>query len=163
MDDLSEFVEKAKALRSRIEESTAAAPTRAKEERHTHTGSSGTGPSNHQNGSAPVKKDTPSTASAFGGFKSGFLFENSCQKKPASRSKINTTKRPVTGGSVAEKSSGKDSPKNSADDIPFLKPKDGQTSKGMEFPEVQEAMKEAYPLLRSQGKTPSPLYLLSLS
>ena len=42
------------------------------------------------------------------------------------------------------------------DDIPFLKPKDRESLKGVEFPEVQEAMKEAYPLLRSQGKTSPP-------
>ena len=152
-------------MRSQIEEATTAVPARSEDERHKNAGSS---KSDRQSESTAVKKD--STAASFGGLKKGFLFasaERSDRKKPATRTTASSSSKPnasaadgksspktsAAEGSGAGKSS-RDSQRSSPDDIPFLKPKDGQRSKGMEFPEVQEAMKESYPFLRSQGEAP---------
>ena len=96
------------------------------------------------------KKET-----TFGGLKKGFLFASADKqgKKPAvktEREKQATTKMARPSGVSNSHASTKDS--SSSEDIPFIKPQVQGTAKGLEFPEVQEAMKEAYLLLRSQGK-----------
>ena len=84
------------------------------------------------NGAGKENKHTKEKPSSFGGFKSGFLFSGQ-KEKPS-----------VTPDPKTDRSKSRD------EDIPFVKP--NNTSKSsLEFPEVQEAMKSAFPLLATQG------------
>ena len=88
----------------------------------------------------------------FGGLKKGFLFASTNkQNKRTEKEKQATKMAGPSGVSNPHATTGtKDS--SSSDNIPFIKPQVQGTARGLEFPEVQEAMKEAYPLLRSQGE-----------
>ena len=80
----------------------------------------------------------------FGGFSKGFLISTPSSSIPKKHS-------PKDGASKQPSASVNREANSAADnDIPFLKPQDIET-KGPVFPEVQEAMKEAYPLLNTQG------------
>ena len=90
-----------------------------------------------------TKKKSDQQSPSFGGFKKGFLFSSS-----DSKSRVNKTQK----CSVSPSSSVKGTAANTQDsaDIPLIKPKQKDKS-NLEFPEVQEAMKESFPLLQSQG------------
>ena len=79
-------------------------------------------------------------ASSFGGFSKGFLLSSSNSKK----SQKTTSQSSRAASQAAAKDDG---------DIPFLRPSSAAAAetRGPVFPEVQEAMKEAYPLLNTQG------------
>ena len=83
--------------------------------------------------------------SSFGGFKKGFLVSSSdskCQVKKALPPQ-KTSALPDSTGQTTNTGS-----KN----IPLIKPKH-ETKSSLEFPEVQEAMKESFPFLQTQGKS----------
>lgn len=90
-------------------------------------------------------KETPAKATeSFGGFSKGFLLSNpaaSSDSTKASTSISHTKSEAVTHSSGSNLSDD--------GDIPFLKAK--RTAKGPVLPEVQEAMKEAYPLLNTES------------
>ena len=88
----------------------------------------------------------------FGGLKKGFLFASTNKQgnKKTEREKATKMVRPSGVSNPHATTGTKDS--SLPEDIPFIKPQVQGTAKGLEFPEVQEAMKEAYPLLRSQGE-----------
>ena len=106
---------------------------------------------------------------AFGGFAKGFLLSESSnsdkdisKSKPAPKSQSNTEeqvkKKYVSSLADADskglsvKSGSAQSSVSTDDNVPFLR-MNKKESKGPVFPEVQEAMKEAYPLLNTQGHT----------
>ena len=95
---------------------------------------------------AVSKKETVAAPkSSFGGFKKGFLVSSSDSKPQAKKAPPpSKRKAPVAASSAEEAASSK------ASDIPFIRPKDKAKS-SLEFPEVQQAMKEAFPLLQSKG------------
>ena len=102
-----------------------------------------------QMGIAKVKTAGDSkSSSSFGGFKKGFLVSSSdssksrAKREPPAPSKKKT---PVATSSAEEAGSKDES------DIPFIRPKEKAKS-SLEFPEVQQAMKEAFPLLQSKGE-----------
>ena len=88
-----------------------------------------------------------SSSSSFGGFKKGFLISSSDSSEPRAKRErpIPKKKTPVAASSAKERDSKKDK-----SDIPFIGPKDKARS-SLEFPEVQQATKEAFPLLQSKG------------
>ena len=88
----------------------------------------------------------------FGGLKKGFLFSSTNRQgnKKTEREKATKMARPSGVSNPHATTGTKDS--SLPEDIPFIKPQVQGTAKGLEFPEVQEAMKEAYPLLRSLGE-----------
>ena len=87
-----------------------------------------------------------SSSSSFGGFKKGFLISSLDSSEPRAKREPPTPKKktPVAASSAKEVDSKDES------DIPFIRPKDKARS-SLEFPEVQQAMKEAFPLLQSKG------------
>ena len=101
--------------------------------------------------SKPKVKHTVDSSSSFGGFKKGFLFASSdskhqVKKKPVSKSQKTSSSPTASQASTKTSAEG--------NDIPFIKPKDKDKDKSsLEFPEVQQAMKESFPLLQSQGIT----------
>ena len=93
------------------------------------------------------KKDESS--SGFGGFEKGFLFGGSGKKPKEPQGKVRSKAPPSGDGpSQSAATSGKKAPQPK-DDIPYLKPK--SKASGLELPEVQEAMKETFPFLQTQG------------
>ena len=101
------------------------------------------------------------TSQSFGGFAKGFLLSTPSGPSPSTRSHNSAGNSNPSQpdcdthkeGSTFTKSGTESSKSGLALDgdgnIPFLKPK--ATAKGPVFPEVQEAMKDAYPLLNTQG------------
>jgi len=117
--------------------------------------------------SSDVKRESQAPK-AFGGFMKGFLLSTPAKHSPDSHVPAGRSCRggkrnnEDVGSKVKEcgalQDSGKTgsaggSPLMSGDsDIPFLRGKQGAVgSKGPVIPEVQQAMKEAYPLLNTQG------------
>ena len=105
--------------------------------------------------SAESKKAQESISQPFGGFSKGFLLSTpkNGEAKPAKSSKkeADTSSHSDTNTHTAGGSSAKRDPSTESDsDMPFIKPQNTST-RGPVFPEVQEAMKEAYPLLNTQG------------
>ena len=105
----------------------------------------------------------------FGGFAKGFLLSESSnsgedigKSKPAPKSQSSTEKqvKKKSVSSLADadskglsvKTGSAQSSVSTDDNVPFLRMNKTE-SKGPVFPEVQEAMKEAYPLLNTQGHT----------
>ena len=82
--------------------------------------------------------------SSFGGFSKGFLLSTSSNEKKSRRKEKQTPQDSHTA-SLKKDTAADD------EDIPFLRPQTAKTT-GPVFPEVQEAMKEAYPLLDTQGR-----------
>ena len=143
LEDMSEELERVKALRSHKHKSG-----KPPQQHTSHTTSDVDSVSRqHQKAKSvlhtkPKLKDSVDSNTSFGGFKKGFLF-------PSSDSKSR-----VRGAPVSQKTSSPPTTtraQTKSDDIPFIKPKDKEKS-SLEFPEVQQAMKESFPLLQSQGK-----------
>ena len=95
----------------------------------------------------------------FGGFSKGFLLSGPTSSQRRQKSPPNTaTKEKATSAPqrVGETASSQRRPKveerqtDGDEDMPFLRQRDVR-DKGPVFPEVQEAMKEAYPLLNTEG------------
>ena len=155
LEDMSEELEKIKALRmqsKRVEQSdiiqsprqdTSLKPTVSV------NGSKSKQVTKERSQTARTKEKTSgSSKSSFGGFKKGFLVSSSDSKPQAKKTSPPSAKKktPVAANSAKEAGS-KDS------DIPFIRPKD-EAKSSLEFPEVQQAMKEAFPLLQSKGGYP---------
>ena len=148
LEDMSEELEKIKSLRTQnkgVKQSDTISPP---QDVSLKLAASANGSKNKQATKESIQtvrtkeKTSSSSKSSFGGFKKGFLVSSS-DSKPQVKKAAPTKKTPAVSPSAAGASS-KDS------DIPFIKPKDkGKSS--LEFPEVQEAMKEAFPLLQSKG------------
>ena len=154
LEDMSEYLEKAKELKSKLDnQETVVAETLAPKQ-SCATKQNGTAPSELNSSVKGVAAKKDAAAETFGGLKKGFLFgsvEKQGGRKPAQ--KTEGKKLTPTAGVASSKRTDKGTTgSSSSDDIPFIKPQDGAKSKGLEFPEVQEAMKESYPLLRSQGE-----------
>lgn len=124
---------------------------------------------------------------AFGGFMKGFLLSPPAKNSPSPASRAPASRGSNSNGADVESEvkerdvhqpsrktgSTSGSPSVSGEsDIPFLRAKPGAAeSKGPVIPEVQQAMREAYPLLNTQGGHPltgdlstyplSPSYVLS--
>lgn len=102
------------------------------------------GTSDGKVGSTKMKHHGDSSSS-FGGFKKGFLVSSSdskCQIKKA---------LPPQKASAPPNSTGQTTNADSKN-IPLIKPKH-EIKSSLEFPEVQEAMKESFPFLQTQGVT----------
>lgn len=127
LEDLTEAVQRARALRTQPQRR---GETRAGDNRAAKDGVK----------KRTQPKETPAKAAeSFGGFSKGFLLSN-----PAGST------RPSTGvQSLAKTPPTPERDLSDDGDIPFLKAK--TTAKGPVLPEVQEAMKEAYPLLNTEG------------
>ena len=147
LEDMTEYVEKAKALRAKKEGNLKAKPNGTAANKPTNeplTTTSAPAPSKASDGR--TKKDTPSS---FGGFKKGFLFSNPEKKSGKETAQKQTSSKPrnessskATHGNVSE----------TAEDIPFIRAhSSGSGTKGLELPEVQEAMKNKFPFLQTQG------------
>ena len=104
---------------------------------------------------------------SFGGFGKGFLLSTPAERtvKTVSRSSAASKSTGTAGGNATpsskastfegERFSSGTSPTatTTSDDIPFLRAQpQAAENRGPVFPEVQEAMKEAYPLLNTQGQ-----------
>ena len=94
-----------------------------------------------------------SEGSGFGGLRKGFL-SGSSSKTPTVAGDLSSKTRPRSK-SDKPKSNGTDNPANlrtssGVDDI--IHPKVSGKSSGLEFPEVQEAMKESFPFLNTESK-----------
>ena len=107
--------------------------------------------------SAETKEAEGNTSQSFGGFSKGFLLstpKTSEAKLPSTKSSKKQTKTsslPDSDLHTSGRTTAKTDISTECDvDIPFIKP---QAAKGPVFPEVQEAMKEAYPLLNTQGQS----------
>ena len=101
-------------------------------------------------GSAESKEAQGNASRSFGGFSKGFLLSAPKTIEPRPQIKKQTDKS-STRTHTAGRSSAMGGPSTQSDvDMPFIKPQSANT-KGPVFPEVQEAMKEAYPLLNTQG------------
>lgn len=144
LEDMTEELERLKFLRTTHSNKTAQTqPTLSKpvvvsECKHKK------GVSDGKVGSTEMKHHGDSRSS-FGGFKKGFLVSSSdsiCQVKK-SLPPQNTSAPPNSTGQTTTTGS-----KN----IPLIKPKH-ETKSSLEFPEVQEAMKESFPFLQTQGVT----------
>lgn len=132
LEDLTEAVQKARALRTQPQLRD---ETRAGDDRAAKDGVK----------KRTQPKETPAKVTeSFGGFSKGFLLSN-----PAASS--DSTKASTSISHTKSEAVTRTSESNLSDDgdIPFLKAK--RTSKGPVLPEVQEAMKEAYPLLNTEG------------
>ena len=142
LEDMSEELEKMKSLKSRKKgvkkptnlsappQTDAALKTDAKDVK----GIKKVQAKKEKSQTVKIKEKTvgSSVSSSFGGFKSGFLVSSSDSKPKVKRQ------------TPSSKNASEDS------DIPFIKPKnEGKSS--LEFPEVQQAMKEAFPLLHTKG------------
>lgn len=147
---MSEYLQRAKELQR---ESHGIARNSAEAQAPKHnpvTKQTGATPLEHNSGVDGVR---PKKEATFGGLKKGFLFASTNKQgnKKTEREKQVTKMARPSGVSTPHATTGtKDS--SSPEDIPFIKPQVQGTARGLEFPEVQEAMKEAYPLLRSQGE-----------
>ena len=157
LEDMSEYLEKAREFKSKLDnrEKVGKVTEAQAPKQKCVTKQNGTAPSENSCNGVGVKKDA--AASTFGGLKKGFLFgstEKQGGRKPTQKTEGKKLAATVTKTGVAssKRTSKGTTGSSSSDDIPFIKPQDGATSKGLEFPEVQEAMKESYPLLRSQGE-----------
>ena len=72
------------------------------------------------------------SAKTFGGFKKGFL-----NNRQATKGKLSSSSKPL----------------RKEDDIPVIKPKNPkEKNRGMEFPEVQDALKSNVPSLENKGQ-----------
>ena len=137
---MSEELERVKALRSHKHKSE-----KPPQQHTSHTTSDvDSVSSQHQKAKSVLhtKPKLKDSVDSFGGFKKGFLFPSS------------DSKRQVKGAPVSQKTSSAPTTtktQTKSDEIPFIKPKDKEKS-SLEFPEVQQAMKESFPLLQSQGK-----------
>lgn len=147
LEDMSEELEKIKVLRTQskgVKKSDIISPPSLDTSLKPAVGANGSKSKRAMKGSSQTartkEKSDGSSKSSFGGFKKGFLVSSSDSKPKVKKA----NKTPVVATSAAKGESSKDS------DIPFIKPKDkGKSS--LEFPEVQQAMKEAFPLLQSKG------------
>lgn len=104
--------------------------------------------SEQQKSNSIAKMKGQGDSKSFGGFKKGFLVSSSdskCQEKKTSHhpQKLSAPPTKMTG--------------TSSKDIPLIKPKP-EAKSSLEFPEVQEAMKESFPFLQSQGMKTSKIY-----
>ena len=108
------------------------------------------------------KERTKIPSSTFGGFKKGFLFSQPSRKDSSQKLKNKSEiGKPSTSSSDSIPSGEKnkrdtDTSNNSKkddDNIPFVKPKSEEAARGsgLEFPEVQSAMKESYPFLNTKS------------
>lgn len=134
LEDLTEAVHRAKVLRAQSHPQSQPQPRGYSEARNGVT----------EDDSEVLKKHTrpketrAKTASSFGGFSKGFLLSSPAASDTA---KSSTSKRLKTKSNTAAHP-----PVD--EDIPFLKAK---TVKGPVLPEVQDAMKDAFPLLNTEG------------
>ena len=99
-------------------------------------------------GKKPEQDEKPRS---FGGFSKGFLLSSSTStttKKPTKKKGVEKNGEKVVSGCGSKKTGGGTAEK---EDIPFLKPQT-QSTKAPVLPEVQEAMKEAYSLMDTQGE-----------
>lgn len=141
LEDMSQELEKVQALRSshkRIHESSPSQWSSLKQPTSSVNSTDSKQPSCKDEVNKKLK-DHGDSKSSFGGFKKGFLVSSSGSKSCANRPPA-----PPTSSRAATKASSKDS------NIPLIKPKHKEKS-SLEFPEVQQAMKESFPLLQSQG------------
>ena len=98
-----------------------------------------------------TEKSSPAAAkSSFGGFASGFLLSSSSSSSAAKTSSSSKKKRANERASTEKASPGSEKERDGAGDIPFVKAQAPQ-GKAPVIPEVQEAMKDAYSLMDTQG------------
>ena len=154
LEDMSEELEKIKALRTqskRVKQSDINQSPRqdASLKPAVHVGVNNTKSKQvTKEGSQTARtkeKTAGSSKSSFGGFKKGFLVSSSDSKPQAKKAPPPSKKKTPVASDSAKEACSKDS------DIPFITPKDKAKS-SLEFPEVQQAMKEAFPLLQSKGR-----------
>lgn len=132
LEDLTEAVQKARALRSQpqLRDETRAGDNRAAKD-------------GVKKRTQP--KETPAKAAeSFGGFSKGFLLSNPAANRDSRKASTSKSQTKSEAGTHTTECNLSDD-----GDIPFLKAKG--TAKGPVFPEVQDAMKEAYPLLNTEG------------
>ena len=91
-------------------------------------------------------EESSSQSKSFGGFSKGFLLSNSTSSTPK-KTKKKDAENGGSGGGCKKTASAK----TGKDDIPFLKAQE-PPAKAPVLPEVQEAMKEAYSLMDTQGE-----------
>ena len=152
LEDMSEYLQRAKELQLKNHGTARNDPEPQAPQHYPVTKQTEVTLSEHDLDVNGVRRKKEAT---FGGLKKGFLFASADKrgnKKPAVKTEREkqATKMARQSGAASSHASTKDS--SSSEDIPFIKPQVQGTAKGLEFPEVQEAMKEAYPLLRSQGE-----------
>lgn len=99
-------------------------------------------------------RDDTGQGSTFGGFQRGFLF-GSKPLKSVSKSKHTTASRTVVDATTTPIQAKTNNPQGvqsaTADDVIRPKQQDSKSS-DLEFPEVQEAMKNSYPFLNTESK-----------
>ena len=158
LEDMSEELEKIKSLRTqskRVERSDIIQPLTHPDSSQlkpaastgiTVNGSKSKKVTKEKSQAARTKEKTAGDSkSSFGGFKKGFLVSSSDSKPQAKKAPPpSKEKTPPIAASSAKETCSKDA------DIPFIRPKD-EAKSSLEFPEVQQAMKEAFPLLQSKG------------
>ncbi len=158
LEDMSEELERIKsriAQSKRVERSDIMQPPRQQDASLNPTMSvSGSESKQATKGRSQTERVKEKTASAgdtksssFGGFKKGFLVSSSDSSKPRPKREPPAPSKKTT---PAAASSVKETGSENESDIPFIRPKDKAKS-SLEFPEVQQAMKEAFPLLQSKG------------
>lgn len=152
LEDMSEYLQRVKELQLKSHGTARNGPEAQAPKHYPVAKQTGETLSEHNSDVNDVRQKKEAT---FGGLKKGFLFASADKqggKKPAVKTEREkqATKMVRPSRVASSRASTKDS--SSSEDIPFIKPQVQGTAKGLEFPEVQEAMKEAYPLLRSQGK-----------